>query len=147
MLIFSSPLFWWVRFFAISLHRQTKKPKLMNHKNLIQLITAAVMAIGGLILLFCGTYIDPKGEISNSLLIGFGEVATFAGALFGIDAAYNQKLWEFINSTGKNPKPKPSADNSTPAKKTSSQAKQKTLLMLPPPSRTSTTSSPQDSTE
>ena len=68
----------------------------MKHIN-VQIITAAVLAIGGLILLFCGTYIDPQGEISESLLIGFGEVATFSGALFGIDAAYSKKLWDITN--------------------------------------------------
>lgn len=57
----------------------------------LQIITAAVLAIGGLVLLFCGTYIDPQGEISDSLLIGFGETATFAGALFGIDYVYKKK--------------------------------------------------------
>jgi len=57
----------------------------------IQLLTAAVLAIGGLVLLFCGVYIAPQGEIHESLLVGFGEVATFAGALFGIDYAYKQK--------------------------------------------------------
>ena len=40
----------------------------------IQLITAAVLAIGGLVLLFCGVYITPQGEIHESLLVGFGEV-------------------------------------------------------------------------
>jgi hypothetical protein len=57
-------------------------------KATLQLIIAAVMAIGGLVLLFCGVFIDPRGEIHNSLLIGFGETATFAGALFGIDYTY-----------------------------------------------------------
>lgn len=57
----------------------------------IQLITAAVLSIGGLVLLFCGVYIDPQGEIHESLLVGFGEVATFAGALFGIDYTYKYK--------------------------------------------------------
>ena len=54
----------------------------------IPLITAAVLAIGGLVLLFCGAFIAPQGEIHESLLVGFGEVATFAGALFGIDYTY-----------------------------------------------------------
>ena len=54
----------------------------------IQLITAAILAIGGLVLLFCGVYIAPQGEIHESLLVGFGEVETFAGALFGIDYTY-----------------------------------------------------------
>ena len=57
----------------------------------IQLITAAVLAIGGLVLLFCGVYIAPQGEIHESLLVGFGEVATFAGALFGIDYTYKYR--------------------------------------------------------
>ena len=57
----------------------------------IQLITAAFLAIGGLIMLFCGVYIEPLGQIHESLLIGFGEVATFAGALFGIDYVYKKK--------------------------------------------------------
>ena len=57
----------------------------------IQLITAAVLAIGGLVLLFCGVYITPQGEIHESLLVGFGEVGTFAGALFGIDYTYKFK--------------------------------------------------------
>ena len=61
-------------------------------KNLdIQLITAAVLSIGGLILLFCGIFIAPQGEIHESILVGFGEVATFAGALFGIDYVYKKK--------------------------------------------------------
>ncbi len=63
----------------------------MERKNIIQLITAAVLSIGGLIMLFCGVYIEPHGQIHESLLIGFGEVATFAGALFGIDYVYRYK--------------------------------------------------------
>ena len=57
----------------------------------IQLITAAVLSIGGLVLLFCVVYITPQGEIHESLLVGFGEVATFAGALFGIDYTFKWK--------------------------------------------------------
>ena len=57
----------------------------------IQLLTAAVLSIGGLVLLFCGVYIIPQGEIHQSLLVGFGEIATFAGALFGIDYVYKKK--------------------------------------------------------
>ena len=57
----------------------------------IQLITAAVLAIGGLVLLFCGVYIAPQGEIHESLLVGFGEVATFAGAIMGVDYSYRSK--------------------------------------------------------
>ncbi len=70
----------------------------------IQLITAAVLSIGGMVLLFCGTFIDPEGQIHESLLIAFGEVATFAGALFGIDYTYRQKLRNYVNhNTEKKP--------------------------------------------
>ena len=60
----------------------------MKEKLNIQLLTAAILSIGGLVMLFCGIYIEPLGQIHDSLLIGFGEVATFAGALFGIDYTY-----------------------------------------------------------
>jgi len=61
-------------------------------KNLnIQLLTAAALSIGGLILLFCGTFISPQGEIHESLLVAFGEVATFSGALMGIDYVYKKR--------------------------------------------------------
>ena len=57
----------------------------------IQLLTAAVLSLGGLVLLFCGVFIDPQGEIHTSLLVAFGETCTFAGALFGIDYVYKRK--------------------------------------------------------
>ena len=88
---------WYI--FAQNFESKDKRP-MTNGKFNIQIITAAILATGGLILLFCGAYIDPRGEISDSLLIGFGEVATFSGALFGIDAAYAKKLWDITNSSG-----------------------------------------------
>ena len=57
----------------------------------VQLLTAVVLAIGGLVLLFCGVYIAPRGEIHESVLVGFGEVATFSGALMGVDYVYRIK--------------------------------------------------------
>ena len=57
----------------------------------IQLLTAAILAIGGLVLLFCGVYIAPQGEIHESLLVGFGELATFSGAIMGVDYSYKFK--------------------------------------------------------
>ena len=56
----------------------------------IQLVTAAVLSVGGLVLLFCGAFIAPQGEIHESLLVGFGEVATFAGAIMGVDYSYRR---------------------------------------------------------
>ena len=56
-----------------------------------QLITAAILAIGGLVLLFCGVYITPQGEIHESLLVSFGEEATFAEAIMGVDYSYRHR--------------------------------------------------------
>ena len=57
----------------------------------LQLIAAFVLSLGGLILLFCGTFIDPQGQIHESLLVAFGETATFSGSLFGIDYYYKHR--------------------------------------------------------
>ena len=57
----------------------------------IQLVTAVVLSVGGLVLLFCGVFIAPQGEVHESLLVAFGEIATFAGSLFGIDYYYKKK--------------------------------------------------------
>ena len=69
--------------------------------NYIQLITAAVLALGGLALLFLGALIDPQGNIDSSMLIGFGEVAIFSGALFGIDYVYSNKLKQLTKNKKK----------------------------------------------
>ncbi len=57
----------------------------------LQLIAAFILSLGGLILLFCGVFIEPQGQIHESLLVAFGESATFSGALFGIDYVYKKK--------------------------------------------------------
>ena len=57
----------------------------------IQLLTAALLSIGGLTMLYCGVFIDPQGQVHESLLVAFGEVATFSGALMGIDYVYKKK--------------------------------------------------------
>lgn len=36
--------------------------------------------------------VAPSGEIDNSVLVAFGEICTFAGALFGVDYSYKLKI-------------------------------------------------------
>ena len=62
-------------------HKRNKYQKRIN----IQLTVAVMLCLAGLSLLFMGFWCSPTGEIHNSVLIGFGEVSTFAGALFGVD--------------------------------------------------------------
>lgn len=58
----------------------------------VQLVMAILLVLSGIVLLFSGFWIAPKGEIDNSVLVAFGETCTFAGALFGVDYSYKIKL-------------------------------------------------------
>jgi len=60
-------------------------------KNLIQLVIAAVLTFAGIGLLYLGALIDPQGQIHETVLVAFGEVATFAGSIIGIDYHYKTK--------------------------------------------------------
>lgn len=55
---------------------------------MIQLMVAVLLIIVGCGLLIAGFIVPPQGEIHNSILIAFGEILTFVGALFGIDYHY-----------------------------------------------------------
>ena len=60
-------------------------------ENIAQLIIAALVVLGGLVLLHVGIQIDPAGEIHETVLVAFGEAATFAGSIMGIDYHYKRK--------------------------------------------------------
>ena len=60
-------------------------------KNIAQLIIAALVVLGGMVLLHVGIQIDPKGEIHETVLVAFGEAATFAGSILGIDYHYKSR--------------------------------------------------------
>ena len=68
-------------------------------ERILQLATAAILSVGGLALLYVGALIAPQGEIHESILVGFGEVATFAGAIFGIDYTYRWRSKHGGNSS------------------------------------------------
>ena len=77
-------------------------------ERILQLVTAAILSIGGLILLFVGMLIAPQGVIHETVLVAFGEVATFAGSIIGINYKYkikNQK--SHITNDKYNPDPPP----------------------------------------
>ena len=52
---------------------------------------ALLLCVAGLTLLFFGFWVPPPGEIHSSVLIAFGEISTFAGALVGVDYSYKLK--------------------------------------------------------
>lgn len=58
----------------------------------IQLLSAVGLVIIGCVLLIYGFVVPPLGVIDNSVLVAFGEICTFAGALFGVDYNYRYKI-------------------------------------------------------
>jgi len=73
------------------LHLCNKKDMMKVDKMTIQLWVACIMCMAGLVLIFSGFWVAPEGEIHQSVLVAFGEVATFAGALFGVDYSYRMR--------------------------------------------------------
>lgn len=57
-----------------------------------QLLTSAVLIIVGCGLLIAGFCVPPVGIIDTSILIAFGEILTFVGAIFGIDYTYKVRV-------------------------------------------------------
>ncbi len=62
---------------------QTIRPQ--GHK---QLCLAILLTTAGIGLLVAGFTVPPLGVIDSSVLVAFGEVMTFAGALLGLDYKY-----------------------------------------------------------
>ena len=52
-------------------------------KATLQLVIATLLSLFGMLLLGAAFVTAPPGEIHSSVLIAYGEVMTFAGALFG----------------------------------------------------------------
>lgn len=69
----------------------------MQSEKVAAIVCAASVLIAGTILLFYGCRCDPAGEIDASVLVAYGEILTFAGALLGIKLNFNN---------GKESKPK-----------------------------------------
>lgn len=66
----------------------------VSTKLTIQVIMSVLLVIAGVVMLFMGFYTSPVGEIHDSILIAYGEVSTFAGALLGIDYTYKYKVFK-----------------------------------------------------
>ena len=60
----------------------------------IQLALGVILVIAGLVLLFCGFYTHPIGDITNNVLVAYGECSTFAGALIGVDYSYKYRVFK-----------------------------------------------------
>ena len=61
-----------------------------------QLWLGVFLAVAGIALLFWGLFAPPAGAIDSSVLVAFGEIGTFAGALVGVDYHYRFREYETI---------------------------------------------------
>lgn len=68
--------------------------RITKAKLTIQLAVAVFLSVAGMVLIFCGFWVEPTGEIDNSVLVAYGEVCTFAGALFGVDYRYQLRIFK-----------------------------------------------------
>ncbi|MCD8388110.1 MAG: hypothetical protein LUD17_14690 [Bacteroidales bacterium] len=62
-----------------------------SHSSRMQLRCALALVAMGCALLIAAFVVPPEGEIHSSVLVAFGEILTFAGALFGIDYRYRHR--------------------------------------------------------
>lgn len=58
----------------------------------IQMWESIVLIVVGCALLVAAFLTPPTGEIHSSVLIAFGEILTFVGAIFGIDYHYKSLI-------------------------------------------------------
>lgn len=66
--------------------------KFNNKVEMIKIWLAVGMVIFGCGLIVAGFIVAPLGIISNSVLVAFGEVLTFAGTILGINYVYSTKM-------------------------------------------------------
>ena len=74
----------------------------MKNKLKFQLAISALLIFVGCGLLIAGFCVPPLGKIDNSVLIAFGEILTFVGAIFGIDYSYKVKIQNKDNDENSN---------------------------------------------
>ncbi len=60
----------------------------------IQLAASVFLILVGAGLLIAGFCVPPVGVVDSSVLIAFGEILTFAGAIFGVDYTYKAKIYK-----------------------------------------------------
>ena len=65
-----------------------------------ELAAAIVLVLVGCFLLIAGIFIPPIGTIHPSGLVALGEIAVFAGSLFGIDLHYRLEFHKIKAEVG-----------------------------------------------
>ena len=56
----------------------------------------ALLLVAGVAMLFTAMIIEPTGEIHGTVLGAFGEIATIAGAILGLDSYVGMKMRKLL---------------------------------------------------
>lgn len=72
-----------------------------NRVEIIKLIMAVAIVIFGCMMITAGFCVPPLGVIDNSVLVAFGEILTFAGAVLGINYTYQFKVKQLEDKINK----------------------------------------------
>ena len=62
----------------------------------VQFAIAIGLMVFGCVVLLVGLLTPPEGQIHQSVLVAFGEIATLAAGVLGIDAIYTNKLQKIV---------------------------------------------------
>lgn len=62
----------------------------------VQFGIAIGLMVFGCVVLLIGLLTPPEGQIHQSVLVAFGEIATLAAGVLGIDAIYTNKLQKIV---------------------------------------------------
>lgn len=72
----------------------TKDGKIENRRFWL----GALLITAGVVMLFVAMFIDPKGEISGTVLGAAGEMFVLAGSMLGLDSYVNYKVKKLIGN-------------------------------------------------
>lgn len=80
----------------------------LSFKDTLMYSIAILSIVTAFVLLFCGMFTAPEGEIHDSVLTAFGIVLLFVGTLLGLDLRYasktdvlQQMIRDFLKSQNK----------------------------------------------
>lgn len=72
-----------------------------NKVEIIKLIMAVAIVIFGCMMITAGFCVPPLGVIDNSVLVAFGEILTFSGAVLGINYHYQFRVKQLEDKINK----------------------------------------------
>lgn len=77
----------------------------------VQFGIAIGLMVFGCVVLLIGLLTPPEGQIHQSVLVAFGEIATLAAGVLGIDAIYTNKLQKIVAELKKESAKEPETTN------------------------------------